>query len=84
MGSQDRRTGELQLAILLPSQQCPGNAAVVDLGAEKDELPLHHVLGLQPVLGRTAAVEAMARLETMPSRPSSAACLKNRAPSQSA
>jgi len=37
---------------------CPWDAAIVHPGAEKDELALHHVLGLQPVLGWTAAVEA--------------------------
>lgn len=58
-------------------------AVVIRLSAEKDEFALHHVLGLEPILGGTATIELLARLETMPSSPSSAAALKNLRPSQS-
>ena len=48
-----------QYTIVLASQQNSRNTAVVDLGAEQDELALHHVLGLEPVLGEAAAIEAL-------------------------
>src|SRR5262245_34414399 len=55
---EDCRAGKLQDTMLLGSQQSPRDAAIVDLGAEENKLALDHVLGVQPILRRNAAVEA--------------------------
>ena len=51
-------------------------AVVIRLSAEKDEFALHHVLGLEPILGGTATIELLARLETMPSSPELGCCIE--------
>jgi hypothetical protein len=48
IGGRDR-PGELRFTVLLASQESPWHAAVVDLGAEKDEFALDHILGLRLV-----------------------------------
>jgi hypothetical protein len=74
--------GELQLTILLPRLESPGNAAVVDLGAEKDEFAFHHVLGLKPVPRGTTAIEAPDPLGDDALQPEIGSCLEGLRPSQ--
>jgi hypothetical protein len=40
----------LSPSFLLGCEQRPGDAVLISVGAEEDELALDHVLGLEPVL----------------------------------
>jgi hypothetical protein len=66
-------------AALGPTEIGNGLAFIVIVGPEQDQLALHDILCVKPNLEEGA----VARLDTMPSRPMAQACLNSAAPSAS-